>query len=116
VRTVGWQTETRPTDGSITCQRVSRGLEEILFESEAVQTRAEVAAYLRRIADRLDEDGEVTLSAGAESQALSVPARPTFEVEIERETSSNGPAELSLELELELEWDEGAADASLDVS
>ena len=91
-------------------------MEEILFESEAVQTRAEVAAYLRRIADRLDEDGEVTLSAGDESQSVSVPARPTFEVKVERETPASGPAELSLELELE--WDDGAddADASLDVS
>ena len=91
-------------------------MEETLFKSEASQSRADIAAYLRTIADRLDADGEVTLSAGEQSQTLAVPERPVFEVKVERETSSSGSAELSLELELE--WDEGAsdADASLDVS
>ncbi|WP_372909905.1 amphi-Trp domain-containing protein [Salinigranum sp.] len=91
-------------------------MEETLFKSESAQSRAEIATYLRTVADRLDADGEVTLSAGEQSQTLSVPARPVFEVKVERETSSSGAAELSLELELE--WDEGASDtdSSLDVS
>jgi amphi-Trp domain-containing protein len=91
-------------------------MEETLFKSESAQSRADIAAYLRTIADRLDADGEVTLSAGEQSQTLSVPARPVFEVKVERETSSSGAAELSIELELE--WDEGASDtdSSLEVS
>ncbi len=91
-------------------------MEETLFKSESSQSRADIAAYLRTIADRLDADGEVTLSAGEQSQTLAVPAQPVFEVKVERETSSSGSAELNLELELE--WDEGASDAdpSLDVS
>jgi amphi-Trp domain-containing protein len=90
-------------------------MEEVLFESEMVQSRADVAAYLRTVADRLDDDGRVTLSAGDQSLTVTVPARPTFEVKVEREGPPEGPAETSLELELE--WDEGDdADASLDVS
>jgi amphi-Trp domain-containing protein len=91
-------------------------MEEVLFKTESTQSRAEIAASLRTIADRLDDDGEVTLSAGDQSQTLSVPARPEFEIKVEREQSKSGPAELSIELELE--WDEGAdgTDASLDIS
>jgi amphi-Trp domain-containing protein len=91
-------------------------MEEVLFKTETTQSRADVAAYLRTIADRLDGDGEVTLSAGEQSQTLSVPARPVFEVKVEREQSKSGPAELSIELELE--WDEGddGTDSSLEVS
>jgi amphi-Trp domain-containing protein len=91
-------------------------MEEVLFKTETEQSRADIAASLRTIADRLDDDGEVTLSAGDQSQTLSVPARPTFEIKVEREESKHGPAELSIELELE--WDEGddGTDASLDIS
>ena len=91
-------------------------MEEVLFETEAKQSRAEIAASLRTIADRLDADGEVTLSAGDQSRTLAVPARPTFEIKVERETSTSGPAELSIELELE--WNEGDddTDSSLDIS
>jgi amphi-Trp domain-containing protein len=94
-------------------------MEEVLFKTETKQSRAEIAASLRTIADRLDDDGEVTLSAGDQSQTLSVPARPTFEIKVEREESARGPAELSIELELE--WHEGdqgddGTDASLEIS
>ena len=104
------------TVASNTCQHLYIGMEEILFKSESSQSREDIAAYLRSIADKLDADGEVTLSAGEQSQTLSVPARPVFEVKVEREQSKSGPAELSIELELE--WDEGADEtgSSLDVS
>jgi amphi-Trp domain-containing protein len=83
--------------------------EEVLFEHEQRLSRAEVADYLRTVADRLGEDGTVTLEAGERRQELAVPERPTFEVKVERETSSSGgPAELSVEFELE--WVEGGAD------
>jgi amphi-Trp domain-containing protein len=89
--------------------------EEVLFKSESPQNRAEIASYLRSIADKLDDGESVTLSAGEQSVTLNVPAQPTFEVKAERETSSGGgPAELSLELELE--WDEGADDGDTSLS
>ena len=78
--------------------------EEVLFETEAKQTRAEIAAYLRQVADKLDAGDPVTLAAGEQSTTLEVPDRPTFEVKVEREGPASGPGELGLELELE--WDE----------
>ena len=81
--------------------------EEVLFKSEQSMSREEVAQYLRTVADKLDGDGSLSLSAGDQSVTMDVPARPEFEVKAERETSrSGGPAELSVEFELE--WDEGA--------
>ncbi|MFC6724300.1 amphi-Trp domain-containing protein [Halobium palmae] len=80
--------------------------EEVLFETESSRSREEIADYLRTVADRLESDGSVSLSAGSQSVTMDVPSRPTFEVKAERETSSSGgPGELSLELEIE--WDEG---------
>ena len=81
--------------------------EEVLFETERRQSRAEVAAYLRTVAEKLESGEDMTLASGDQSVTLSVPAEPTFEVKAERETSSGGgPAELSVEFELE--WDEGS--------
>ncbi len=79
--------------------------EEVLFETESQKSRAEVAAYLRSVADRLDDGGSVSLSAGDQSVDLAVPDTAEFEVKVERETpSGGGSGELSLELEIE--WDE----------
>lgn len=80
--------------------------EEILFETESKQARADVASYLRTVADRLEAGGELTLEAGGQSVTVDPPDRPTFEVKVERETpSGGGQAELSIEFELE--WREG---------
>lgn len=78
--------------------------EEVLFENESRQNRAEVAAYLRSLADKLDSGASVTLRAGADELTLDVPDSVEFEVKAERETGS-GADELSIEVELE--WDEG---------
>ena len=78
--------------------------EEVLFNSEREQSRAEIAAYLRQVADSLDADEELTLRAGEQSVTMDPPARLTFEVKAEREGTEGSPGELSLELELE--WDE----------
>jgi amphi-Trp domain-containing protein len=80
--------------------------EEVLFESESPQSRAEIASYLRTVAERLDAGEALTLRAGAEAVTMEPPARPTFEVKAEREGPAAGPGELSVEFEIE--WDEGA--------
>ncbi|MEF8851307.1 MAG: amphi-Trp domain-containing protein [Haloarculaceae archaeon] len=80
--------------------------EEVLFESESTRDRAEVASYLRRVADTLEVGDPLSLSAGSESVTLDVPARPAFEVKAEREGPADGPGELSVEFEIE--WDENA--------
>ncbi|QCJ46613.1 MULTISPECIES: amphi-Trp domain-containing protein [Haloprofundus] len=82
--------------------------EEVLFKTEHRQRRADVANYLRTVADKLDSGDPITLSAGDQSVTLDVPAQPTFEVKAERETSATSDsAELSVEFELE--WDEGSS-------
>ncbi|WP_224335426.1 amphi-Trp domain-containing protein [Haloprofundus halobius] len=79
--------------------------EEVLFKAEQRRNRAEIADYLRTVAEKLDEGESLTLSAGDQSVTLDVPSQPTFEVKAERETpSSGGSGELSVEFELE--WDE----------
>jgi amphi-Trp domain-containing protein len=89
--------------------------EEVLFETEQKQSRGEIAAYLRQVADKLDAGDPVTLSAGGQSATLDVPSQPTFEVKVERETSSSGSTP-ELSVEFELEWPEdGGGDETLSV-
>ncbi|KDS90406.1 hypothetical protein FK85_15005 [Halorubrum saccharovorum] len=78
--------------------------EEVLFESESRRTRAEIAAYLRTVADSLESGSALTLKQGERSVTMDPPARPAFEVKAEREGPADGPGELSVEFELE--WDE----------
>lgn len=82
--------------------------EETLFTSEQDMDAAEVAQYLRTVAEHLESGDEFTLESGDESVTLAPPGRVEFEVEVERETSSGGSSEI--ELEFELEWDENATD------
>ncbi|WP_327053802.1 amphi-Trp domain-containing protein [Halomicrococcus gelatinilyticus] len=77
--------------------------EEVLFKTEQRQTREDVAAYLRTVADKLERGDEISLSAGGESVALAVPPQPTFEVKAEREGTAPNT---ELSVEFELEWDE----------
>jgi hypothetical protein len=78
--------------------------EEVLFKSESDQSRAEIATYLRKVADNLDSGAGISLKAGSESVTMNPPARPTFEVKAEREGPAGNMTELSIEFELE--WDE----------
>jgi len=78
--------------------------EDVLFKSESRQSREEIAAYLRTVADSLEAGEALTLRQGDDSVTVDPPARPTFEVKTEREGPVDGPGELSVEFELE--WDE----------
>ena len=80
--------------------------EEVLFKSESIQSRDEIASYLRSVAEKLEQGESITLKAGSESVTMDPPTQPTFEVKAERE----GPAESSgeLSIEFELEWDENS--------
>ena len=80
--------------------------EEVLFKTESVQSRDEIASYLRSVAEKLEQGGSITLKAGSESVTMDPPTRPTFEVKAEREGPAEGPGELSIEFELE--WDENS--------
>ncbi len=78
--------------------------EVVLFETESKQSREDIAAYLRKVADNLESGSEINLQSGSESVTVDPPAQPTFEVKVEREGPEGGPYERSIELELE--WDE----------
>ncbi len=82
--------------------------EDVLFESESTQSSAEIAAYLRTVADNLESGDPITLRAGEQSVTMEPPERPTFEVKAEREGPVDAPGELSIEFELE--WDEDDGD------
>lgn len=84
--------------------------EELLFETEADRSRADVASLLRTVADNLEAGDPITLEAGDDSVTVSPPAHPTFEVAVEREGPEGGPTELSVEFELE--WPEDGGDGS----
>ena len=88
--------------------------EEILFKNEGTYTRAQVADYLRAVADRLESGAAITLRSGDQELLLEPPGSLTFEVKAEREYSAKkGPESASLSVEFELEWreaDSGAAE------
>lgn len=90
--------------------------DDTLFQFEQTMTRDDVATYLREVADKLDGDGTVELSAGGQSTSLAVPERVQFEVDVERALDDRGSAEV--EVEFELEWyedEEGTASGSLEI-
>jgi amphi-Trp domain-containing protein len=78
---------------------------ETLFEFEQTFARADVAAYLREIADTLDGDGTLEFTAGGQTTTVSVPDRLQFDVDVERSPKTDGSTEM--EIEFELEWREG---------
>ena len=90
--------------------------EEVLFETERRQSREDIAAYLRTVAEKLEAGREFSLSSGDQSVTLAPPAQPTFEVKAERETpSGGGSGELSVEFEIEWDEDDEGTDSSLEI-
>lgn len=75
--------------------------DDTLFEFERDMSRADVATYLRTVADKLDGTGELEFSANDQSTTIRVPDHVEFEVELERESNDRGSSEISLELEIE---------------
>jgi len=92
--------------------------EDVRFETEQYQSRAEIATYLRTVADRLDAGEALSLEAGDQQVTLDVPNRVEFEIKAERETSRGGGSpEHSVEFELEWdESDEGDGESSLSIT
>lgn len=75
--------------------------DDTLFEFEQDMSRADVATYLRTVADRLEGNGELEFSAAEQATTIQVPDRVEFEVELERDSDARGSSEVSLEFELE---------------
>lgn len=75
--------------------------DDTLFEFDRDMSRADVATYLRTVADKLDGTGELEFSSDDQSTTIQVPDHVAFEVELERESNDRGSSEISLELEIE---------------
>lgn len=82
--------------------------EEVLFKSETDQSREQIADYLRKVADSLEDGGPITLRAGGDEVTLDPPGRPTFEVKAEKEGPEGAMDERSVEFEIE--WYVGEAE------
>ena len=84
------------------------GKEVILFKSEEKRSTADVAAFLRQLADKV-EGGQVILRQGEDDLTLTLPPIVTLEVKAEEETTKSGPKH---SLEVELEWRPGGGKGS----
>lgn len=84
------------------------GIETVLFESEEKKATAEVAGFLRALADKL-ETGRVTLKQGEKEVVLEIPGNVTMEIKAESEEKRSGTLK---SLEVEIEWSDGEGAAS----
>ena len=87
------------------------------LETEEQKTRAEVATYLRQLADQIDEDGAVTLNLGGQRVTLDPTEPITFKLEGESDWTE-GDTEAKQSIEFEMVWwreaetaEEGTLDA-----
>jgi len=76
--------------------------EEVLFKTEGVRTRSEIADALVEAAEQI-EDGTVGLDSPTDDYRAEVPDEPRFEIELERLTDSE-TGEQRYELEYEIRW------------
>lgn len=80
------------------------GRETKLFKSQERKSRAEVAEFLRQLADKVDADG-VVLRQGQEEIALRLPESLILEIQVEDE--DKGTKGVQHSLEVEIKWFEG---------
>ncbi|AGB15558.1 hypothetical protein Halru_0938 [Halovivax ruber XH-70] len=78
--------------------------EEVLFKTEEVRSRTEIADALVAAAEQI-EDGTVALDSPTDDYRTGVPDEARFEVELERLTDSE-TGEQRYELEYEIRWTE----------
>ena len=73
------------------------------IETESEKTRAEVAAYLRDLADQLEGGGEFTLELGGREMQVDPTDSVTFKLEGESDPTESG-TESKESIEFELVW------------
>ena len=88
------------------------GREVKLFKSEEKQSRADISAFLRQIADKLDT-GTITLRQGDNELRLEIPETAILEVQVEEENKKRKGIQQSLELEIK--WYDGLGEAGLEL-
>ncbi|WP_256391411.1 amphi-Trp domain-containing protein [Natronoarchaeum rubrum] len=80
------------------------------LETEEQKSRAEIATYLRDLADQLDGGGDLTLDLGGTGVQMSPTEPVTFKLEGESDWSQ-GDTEAKQSIEFELVWWREAATA-----
>ncbi len=88
------------------------GRERVLFKTEEPKSTRDTAAFLRVLADRLEE-GTVLLKGGGREVTLDIPANITLEIKVEEETKKT---KVKKTLEIEIEWYPGGGDADAGVT
>ena len=72
-------------------------MERVLFEMESKMSGAEIAEYLRKIADKVERGESIKLGSDSEAVELDTDRPAEFEVKVEEEDGEES-------LELEIEW------------
>ena len=79
------------------------GREIVLFKTEEKKDASDIAAFLRQLADRIQE-GLVMLRSGEQEIELPLPSSIGLEVKVEEEEKRG---RIKKSLEVELEWIQG---------
>ncbi len=79
------------------------------YRSEEQMSRSDLAAFLRRLADRV-ETGTVTLKRDGDDTTVQLPERLELELTYAVKSKPKGNKH---ELEIEVEWDEGSGGVGL---
>ncbi|PNK60612.1 amphi-Trp domain-containing protein [Psychrobacter sp. FDAARGOS_221] len=87
------------------------GKETVLFKSKERRSKQEVVAFLRQLADKVEE-GSLVLSKGADELEVQFPENFSLEVEVEDEVKKRNRIEHSLEIELKWYDDDDNQQAS----
>lgn len=103
--------ETLPDDISAEDRRMAR--ETVLFSAKDTRSRADVAAFLRDLAGKV-ESGSVTLRQGETTEHVQLPDHMVLEVELEDERKRRRGVRHCLEIELKW-YDDMAAPAGIEL-
>lgn len=79
------------------------------FEFEQERSRADVASYLRQLADGLENDDKVTLVFGEQSVAMNPPGMLHFRINTDTDSSWLG-SENGRSVNIELGWEQSEVD------
>lgn len=77
------------------------GREKLLFKSEEKKNSVEIVAFLRNIADKIEQDGSMTLLQGEDRVVLDFPNSMTMEIKVEDEEKKRKGTKRTFEIELE---------------
>ena len=80
-----------------------------LFRSEEWKARQSAAAFLRGLADKL-EQGEITLRRGSDEVSLVLPETVELEIEVTEKVKEH---KTQRELEIEIEWTQEQAEGTV---